>query len=80
MFIWLVLLVATVKMPSEKAALLAGTKQNLSNLLFFRYLYAYYCVCLSYLCGNFTPFWKLRVIYKSNSRAWFRIKLVHFRE
>ena len=34
MFVWLVKLVAAVKMPLEEAALAAGTWQNLSNLLF----------------------------------------------
>jgi hypothetical protein len=37
LFVWLVLLVAAAKRPLEEAALVAPT-QNLSNLLFFRYL------------------------------------------
>jgi hypothetical protein len=39
LFVWLVLLMAAAKIPSEEAALLAGTKQNWSHLLFFRYLW-----------------------------------------
>jgi len=39
LLVWLVLLVVAAKMPLEEAALVAGTKQNLSNLLFFR------CLC-----------------------------------
>jgi hypothetical protein len=31
--VWLLLLVATAKMPSEEAVRVAGTKQNLGNLL-----------------------------------------------
>ena len=38
LLICLVLLVAAAKEPLKKAALVAGTEQNLSNLLFFRYL------------------------------------------
>jgi len=41
LFVWLVPLVAAPKMHLEEAALVAATKQNLSNLLFFRYLWAY---------------------------------------
>ncbi len=33
LFVWLVLLVAAAKMPSEEAAQVADTLQNLSNLL-----------------------------------------------
>jgi hypothetical protein len=32
LFVWLVLLVAATKIPLEEVALVAGTKQNLSNL------------------------------------------------
>ncbi len=38
LFVRLVLLDAAAKMPLEEAALVAGSYQNLSNLLFFRYL------------------------------------------
>jgi len=38
LFVWFVLLVAAAKMPLEDQAQVAGTKQNLSNQLFFRYL------------------------------------------
>jgi hypothetical protein len=41
LFVWLALLVAAAKMPLEEAALGTGTQQNLSNLLFFRYLWYY---------------------------------------
>jgi len=39
LFVWLVMLVVGSKMLSEEAAMVAGTQQNLSNLLFFRYLW-----------------------------------------
>ncbi len=34
LFVWLVPLLTAAKMTLEEAALVAGTKQNLSNLLF----------------------------------------------
>jgi hypothetical protein len=36
LFVWLVQLVSAAKMPFEDQAVIAGTKQNLINLLFFR--------------------------------------------
>ncbi len=36
---WFVLFVVATKIPLEKAAQVAGTQQNLSNLLYFRYLW-----------------------------------------
>jgi hypothetical protein len=39
-FVWLVLLVTTAKMPLEDQVLVADTWQNLSNLYLFGYLWA----------------------------------------
>jgi hypothetical protein len=39
LFVWLVLLVAATKMPLEEVMLVGGTKQNLCNIVFFRYLW-----------------------------------------
>ncbi len=42
LFVWLVMLVAAAKMPLEKAALVVGTWQNLSNLFYLDIYDIYY--------------------------------------